>query len=139
MSLFYYLTGWDAIYWKNICKKNCFLRNHLVEFFIRPPSLEARATNFFIRKAKREEFVRLFREIYGGKDFFLLEMREVLSQKLFGLGVSHPLVEFVLGDFLAIALGDKALFLNGTNFVGHHSGWTSEEFEIPLILWRCES
>lgn len=118
----------------NIQGENLSEHPELTECFIRPPSLEARATNFFIREDKREEFVRLFHEIYGGKDFLLLEMREVLSQELFGLGIPHSLLESTLGDFLAVALEDKALFINGTDFVGHHSGWTREEFEIPLIV-----
>lgn len=118
----------------NIQGENLNEHPELTECFIRPPSLEARAINFFIRENKREEFVRLFREIYGDKDFVLLEMHEVLSKKLFGSGVPHPAVRSALGDFLAIAVRDKALFMNGTDFAGHHSGWTRDEGDIPLIL-----
>lgn len=106
----------------------------LTDCFLRSPSLEARAMNFFIREGKHSEFVQRFHEIFGDKDFLLLEMREVLSMNLFGQGMPHAMLKHALGDYLAIALSNKALFINGTDFKGHHSGMTCEEFEIPLII-----
>lgn len=106
----------------------------LIECFVRPPSFEARAMNFFIREEMKIEFAKRFRTIYSDSDFLLLEMEEVLEQKLFGQGTMHPMLKNSLGDFLAIAVSDKALFINGTDFKGHHSGLTREEFEIPLII-----
>ena len=106
----------------------------LTKCFSRTPSLEARAINFFILKDKCDEFVKKFNEVYGNKDFLLVNMEEVLTKKFFGEGIPHPAVHSALGDYLAISVGDKALFINGTTFKGHHSGATREEFEIPLIV-----
>lgn len=114
--------------------ENLSKHSELTDCFLRSPSLEARAMNFFIREGKHSKFVQRFYKIFGENDFLLFEMREVLSMNLFGQGKPHPMLKSALGDYLAIALSDKALFIDGTDFKGHHSGLTREEFEIPLIV-----
>ncbi|MBO7336886.1 MAG: phosphodiesterase, partial [Lachnospiraceae bacterium] len=72
-------------------------------------------------------------------DFILLTKEEVLESRLFGSGPEHPLFRDMLGDFLAVATGDKALFAKpgeDPGFKAMHAGLTTEEMQIPLIVYN---
>ena len=60
-----------------------------------------------------------------------------MNRKIFGGGTAHLYFEKMLGDYLAIAIGDLAIF-NTTeqadSFIGVHAGLTEDEMEIPLII-----
>lgn len=118
----------------DIVEENLSKHPELTNCFLRPPSLEPRAMNFFIHSDKLNEFAENFKSIYSNEDFLLFEIAEVIENEYFGKGTIHPFVKSALGDYLAVSVSNKALFINGTNFKGHHSGATREEFEIPLII-----
>lgn len=96
-------------------------------------TLEPRAPMFFVRPGREREFERLFRQNLGD-DFELLTKEEVISSGLFGDGEENPIFRDSLGDYLAVATGDKAL-LNPYDrvFASHHAGYTDDEVLVPLV------
>lgn len=95
--------------------------------------LEPRAAFFFVKPDRHEEFEQLFRQ-HLGRDFMLVNKEEIIESELFGDGEENPIFRDCLGDYLAIATGDKAL-LNSFNRgrKSHHAGWTDDEIYVPLI------
>ena len=98
-----------------------------------PPSLEARATAFKVKKGCREEFRTRFRQKYGA-DFELVETETLLRENYFGGNIAAHAA--LLGDFIAIGRTDKIMKLRprGHDFLGHHTSLTREEMLVPLIL-----
>lgn len=104
--------------------EDCLLRN---------TSLEPRATNFFVKANKKEEFNKLFNK-YFSNDFDLYEMKDVIESKLFGDGEENEIFRDALGDYLAIAKTDKTLIYKGSEVLkSQHAGYTDDEIYIPLI------
>lgn len=120
----------------DITTENISLHPEITSCFSRPPSMEPRAMNFFIRPEMEETFAERFNEAYAG-DFILFKTEEALSLGLFGSGAVHPFFSS-LGQYIAASIGKKALFIDGLNeFMGHHAGLTADENEIPLIIFEC--
>lgn len=116
--------------------KHIFLENYpdIIDCLRMNTSFEPRATNFFIKEDKKEEFVRLFNE-YFANDFDLYPMEEVIESKLFGDGEENSMYRDALGDYLAIAKTDKSFIYGGsTPLVSQHAGYTDDEIYVPLIL-----
>lgn len=108
---------------------NCLERN---------TSIEPRAVNFFIKKEKKEEFVKLFNN-YFKDDFDLYEMSDVIDSKLFGDGIENSKFKDALGDYLAIAKTDKTILYGGSEVLkSQHAGYTDDEIYVPLILVNCK-
>lgn len=110
----------------------------ICKLFKRPPSLESRFVNFFIKEGKHQEFTSLFSKYYGD-DFVLFNKQELLASNILGKGPTNPLIENFLGDYQAIAVGDKTLhYTTGERalkiFKGEHAGYSQEEMEVPLIV-----
>jgi len=98
------------------------------------PSIEPRATSFYVKKNQDELFKTLFNQ-YFGKDFVLLSKKEILESNLFGYGKPHAKIEAFIGDYFSIASNNKMFqFLKTKPFKAHHAGLTKEELEVPLIL-----
>ena len=109
--------------------ENCLLRN---------TSLEPRAVNFFIKDDKKDLFKILFNK-YFSKDFDLYSMQDVINSKLFGDGNENIVFRDILGDFLAIAKGDKALLYKGDESLkSQHAGYTEDEILVPLIVIKTK-
>src|SRR3989339_424711 len=100
---------------------------------LRMPSMEPRATNFFIKPFFKKAFKKHFNRMYG-KHFMLLSKKELLNSKLLGTGFTHPLIHDFLGDFIGIAI-DSYMFKLGSHnkFLAHHAGLTKGEMEVPLV------
>lgn len=108
----------------------------LNEMLLRKPSLEGRAVSIFVKDGMQERFKSRFEELLG-EDFILLTKEQVYEQKLFGPGEPHPRTDGFIGDFLAVATGDKFLTaLDGRTLKAHHAGMTAEEMNVPLIICR---
>jgi predicted AlkP superfamily pyrophosphatase or phosphodiesterase len=107
----------------------------LANMLVRPPSMEARAAAFAVKPAYLEDFPRRFRMLYGD-DFLLLSRREVGERQLFGSGNPHPRFEEFIGDYLAVAIGDKGLVYDqrSSQFAANHAGLTEEEILVPLVV-----
>jgi len=104
----------------------------IMECLIRPPSIESRAMNLFVKEEKKEYFKKLFRKRYG-ESYQLLPMEEVMARQLFGCGEDHPRLSRMLGNYLAVATGKVTLRMKDKKFVGEHAGLTADEMIIPLI------
>ncbi|MDY0074936.1 MAG: alkaline phosphatase family protein [Acholeplasmataceae bacterium] len=107
----------------------------IMDMLRRKPSIEARATNFFVKKNQLNQFKELFDATYG-KHFMLLSKQEVLDKKLFGEGKKHKMLDHFLGDFISIATSNQMMSLSPDKpFVAHHAGLTKDELEVPLIIF----
>lgn len=118
--------------------KGAALTDHpkLIECLVRMPSIEPRALNLFVKEGKRVQFEREFQREFGDK-FLLWTKEEVLERKLFGMGKEHPDFREMLGDYLAVAVGDLSIYSRREEadfFVGAHAGLTEDEMVIPLII-----
>jgi len=108
----------------------------LNQMFIRKPSIEPRATTFFIKPGLKLAFKRQFLQDYGNH-FHLLTKDELLKLGLFGKGKEHPLFQQFLGDFMAIAKGEYMFQTKQeAPFKAHHAGLTKIELEVPLIIYK---
>jgi predicted AlkP superfamily pyrophosphatase or phosphodiesterase len=108
----------------------------LLQMLLRRPSIEPRATNFFIKPGLKLAFKRQFLQDYGAY-FHLLSKQEVYKTKLFGPGKKHPQMDDFLGDFLAVAKADYMFQTKEeTPFKAHHAGLTKIELEVPLIVYK---
>ena len=106
----------------------------IMECLRKDTSIDARAINFFIKKGMEKEFEERFQRRLS-EYFELHKMREVIESKLFGDGEENEIFRDALGDYLAIGTGNKTLLHRGaTPFKSHHSGYTQEELEVPLVL-----
>ena len=108
---------------------------------IRPFSIEPRASTFYVKEDKKEEFEKLFQKYYG--DYFELFTREkALKNNIFGLGTESPFFQDFIGDYLAVST-DRYCFdyilpsrKNEPimNMIAAHAGGTEEEHKIDLIV-----
>lgn len=107
----------------------------IMKCLVRMPSIEPRTLNLFVKDEYKEIFPKLFEEQFPGK-FLLLTKKEVLDMKLFGTGEDNQYLNDFLGDYLALAISDEAVFnthLEASLMPGAHAGLTKEEMEIPLV------
>ena len=106
----------------------------LSEMLLRPGVLEPRACAFYVKPRYHHAFPEAFSQVFGG-DFLLLDTREALSRGLFGPGVSRQDLESYVGDYLALAISDKALFMKREHckVLGMPAGLTEREMLVPLF------
>ncbi len=109
----------------------------LVSTFEHAPSIETRATAFFIKKGKEKEFEEVFKKNFGDK-FILLKSEEVIDTNILGYGEQHERAKEFIGDYMALAI-DKYAFrmVKGSQppFKGQHAGLTKDEMLVPLIIY----
>lgn len=107
----------------------------ILNCLVRLPSIEPRTLNLFVKDDYKESFPTLFKKTFGD-DFLLLTKEDVLREKVFGIGHDHPLLNGMLGDFVALSVAETSI--TNTHYVaqkmiGNHAGLTQEEITIPLI------
>lgn len=101
----------------------------------RKPSMEPRATNFFVKPWLKKKFKKVFNAKYGN-EFLLYTKDELYASGLLGYGKKHQLLDDFIGDYVAISIGNKMFnFKEHSKFLGHHAGLTQEEMEVPLIIF----
>ncbi len=107
----------------------------LWDTFSHSPSLDSRATAFFIKPDRKDEFEQLFNTYFRDK-YVLYKSRDVLEMNLFGEGPKHPKIEEFLGDYVGIAVDHFYFKLTTDDFVmkGQHAGLLAEESFVPLIF-----
>ncbi len=102
------------------------------------PSIEGRTVSFMIKEECKNDFVKLFNELYG-KDFVLYTKAEVLEKNLFGQYRSSARGIDYIGDFVACAISDVALYYDenrNVKMIGNHAGMTEAEIMIPLVRYK---
>lgn len=105
----------------------------IMECLVRMPSIEPRCLNLFVKDGMGEQLERAFAGNFGD-DFMLIPKKQVLERQLFGRGTPHPRLDDMLGDYLAVAVGDVSIYNKSSkNFVANHAGLTRQEMEIALI------
>jgi hypothetical protein len=108
----------------------------LIGMLKRMPSMEPRASNFFVKRGMKRAFKKMFNEKYS-QYFMLLTKKELLKIKLLGEGEQHPILNDFLGDYLAISTSEYMFKMNkDKSFLAHHAGLTQEEMEVPLIIYH---
>lgn len=111
----------------------------ITDCLVRLPSIEPRALNLFVKPDKKEFFEKEFDRFFGN-DFVLMTKQEVLDSHLFGTGKEHDCLRGMLGDYLAVAIGDLTIFNTeeeAEHFIGVHAGLTEDEMAIPLVIIDC--
>lgn len=117
-------------------EEDIFLKDYpdILKCLKRVPSIEPRATAFFIKDGKKEEFENLFNK-YFSEYFNLYTKEELIDSKLFGDGEENPKFRSELGDYLAISHTKKAFIFDGDYpLYSNHAGYTDDEIYIPLIV-----
>ena len=116
--------------------ENIFLENYqdFLNCLEELPSIEPRATAFFVKNNMKKTFEYLF-EKYVGKYFYLFTKSEIINMKLFGDGEENKKFRSELGDYIAISYTKKAFIYKGDYpLISQHSGYSDEEVFVPLIV-----
>ena len=110
----------------------------LEDTLLRKPSIEPRVLNLFLKPGREQDFLTLWKQTVGNS-YMLYTKAQILDQSLFGPGPNHPILEEMLGDYLAVANTSLTLFPNPSylKFMkATHGGMTAEELTVPLIIWN---
>lgn len=107
----------------------------LFDTFLHEPSVESRATAFFIKPDRKKDFEKLF-NLYFRDKYALYKTEDLLKMQLFGEGTEHPRLKEFLGDYMALAIDKYYFQMRSDGFVmkGQHAGLLAEETFVPLII-----
>ncbi len=115
---------------------NLYQDETLLSMLDKLPTLEPRATSFFVKPEAINSFKSYFNHTYG-KWYALYTKDELFHMGLLGNGEKHMLVDQCIGDYMAIAIKDRYFqFKDKKPFKGHHAGLTKHEMIVPLILYH---
>lgn len=110
----------------------------LAKILMTPPFGEPRAPQFIVKPERRDEFMTLFYESFGGS-FHLYSAAEAEEAGIFGPSPFSDFAKGRFGDFIAVAK-DTSLLLYGdsvfapSSHKGEHGGNLPEERIIPLLI-----
>lgn len=109
----------------------------LAQMLLRPPVLEPRAAAMYVKPEFYSLFPEEFYNVYGN-DFMMLKSEEAIEKGLFGFGKKQENLQQYCGNFLALAIGNKAIYQNRSQTVlkGMHAGLTPLEMNVPLIIGK---
>ena len=102
-----------------------------------PLYLDSRSPAFKVKRGKKRQFAKLFRERYG-EDFVLFRTRDLIKKGYFGDRGSYG---YLLGDFIASGTYTNKMFIAPKAdeevfyMKGHHTALTKEML-VPLILFN---
>ena len=103
-----------------------------------PPYLDSRSPAFIVKRGKKRQFAKLFKERYG-EDFVLFKTSDLLKQGYFGDRGEYG---YLLGDFIASGTYTNKMMILPKNEVhymkGHHTA-LNKEMLVPLILFSSKS
>ncbi len=107
----------------------------LINTFRHNPSVEARATAFFIKEGMEEKFEDEFNRNFRDQ-FILYKSEDFLNTHLLGYGEEHYKLREFLGDYFSIAIDKYSFKLvdSKREFMAQHAGLTKDEMLIPLII-----
>lgn len=110
-----------------------------MECLTKPFAGEGRFAQFYVKEDKEELFKELFNK-YFGESFMLLSKEEFIKSQMAGINEPNKVVEYALGDFVAIGTGSY-YFTEKINeddliFKAHHAGITPEEMETCVVLLK---
>lgn len=110
-----------------------------MECLSKPFAGEGRFAQFYVKENKQEEFKELFNK-YFSESFMLMSKKEFLDSKMAGINEPNKVVEYALGDFVAIGTGSyyftQQIKEDDLIFKAHHAGITPDEMETCVILLK---
>ena len=103
-----------------------------------PPTREPRSLSFHIKPGYSDVFPRRWKQQFDN-DFQLMTATEALEKRIFGEGTPHSRAMDFIGDYVALATGNKSLWYRDENGESHdfkamHAGLSPEEMIVPLVL-----
>lgn len=119
-------------------KPECFEHHpRLMDMLVRAPVVEPRAAALFVKPDQKMHFQSAFQQAFG-EDFILIKSEEAVASGLFGPGIPHERIMDTLGDYLALSVSNKALYMKKEqcNLIGMHAGLLKREMQVPLIIAR---
>jgi len=104
---------------------------------IRHICVEPRCCSMYVKDECKADFRRVFVDAFSDK-FKFFTHDEFINSGLLGGGIPHAKISDFIGDFVAVAVSDVALWykdINGeyNDFKGAHAGLTKDEMTVPLI------
>ena len=104
------------------------------------PSVESRATSFYVKDGEEESFVERFNYHFRDK-YILYKSEDLIEMKLFGPGEINPKTKSFLGDYFAIAIDKYSFRFQNAGHVhkATHAGLLRDEMMIPIILLNKKS
>lgn len=101
--------------------------------------IDSRACSFRLKEGMEKEFEINIRKIIKD-DFILMTKSEVIKNKIFGDGLESPFFKDGIGDYIAIAVSDKAIRYSDNHeaFKSNHAGITEDEVYVPLVMVKKE-
>lgn len=113
----------------------------LLETLVLPPTIEPRASAFYVKPHRLRAFEAAF-TAHCGDDFLLLPREEVYRSGIFGRGRPHPKFDDYIGDYLACATGTRYFAFSipehgpFTDLKGQHAGLTEQEMLVTVCADR---
>ena len=100
-------------------------------------SIDCRCVSFRVKDGFKNEFLHELKSVLKD-DFIILSKKEVIDKKLFGTGKENKYFNDALGDYIAVAVGDKSIRYNENSRTkkSSHSGITEDEMYVPLIIYE---
>lgn len=109
------------------------------KYFYAYPGIDYGTATYYVKDEYRKEFEDEFKNDYGDL-MFLFNTNEFLDNKIFGLGSISEYAKSNLGEYISLCKKGSYL-INSENveefygkIKGNHSGLTSDEMVIPLIV-----
>ena len=102
------------------------------------PTREPRSLSFFVKPEFKAVFPGRWNRRFKN-DFVLITGEKAFESGLFGKGIPHRRARDFLGDYVALAVGDKAVWYRNekgesSGFKAAHAGLCPGEMTVPLIL-----
>lgn len=103
-----------------------------------PVSVEPRCCSLFVKEEYKSVFKERFISEFGDK-FILFSHDEFLEKGLLGNGKQHYKINDFIGDYIAVAVSDIALWNKDnhgeySDFKAAHAGLCKEEMTVPFIV-----
>lgn len=102
------------------------------------PTREPRSLSFFVKPEMKEVFPERWNRHFAD-DFRLMTGNEAIESGIFGSGTPHIRLKDFLGDYVAVATGNKMLWFrdeqgHASGHMAAHAGLRTEEMMVPLVL-----
>ncbi len=99
--------------------------------------IDCRCASFNVKEGYKKEFLYELKKVLKD-DFIILTKKEVIDRNLFGTGNENKYFNDAIGDYIAIAVGNKAIRYtdNVRMKKSNHSGITEDEMYVPLIIYE---